>query len=84
MFALDVLMGTGTHKRADINAHMQTYLCKHTQACTVPKSIYCNSFMWGGSVYSAYEMGRLIGSFSNYELGKAAGWRRQSDPSLLL
>lgn len=32
----------------------------------------------------AYVMGRLIGGFSNYELGKAAGWRRQSDPSLLL
>lgn len=32
----------------------------------------------------AHVMGRLIGGFSNYELGKAAGRRRQSDPSLLL
>lgn len=32
----------------------------------------------------AYVMGRLIGGFSNYELGKASGRRRQSDPSLLL
>lgn len=64
--------------------HMQTYLCKHTQAWTFSKSIYCNSFIYGGNVYLAYVMGRLSGGFSNYELGKAAGWRRQSDPSLLL
>lgn len=56
----------------------------HTRACTTSKRTYCNSFIYRGSVYLACVMGRLIGGFSNYELGKAAGWRRQSDPSLLL
>ncbi len=83
LFVLDVLGGSGPHKCAHINVHMHTYLCKHAQACTFTKSIYCNSFIYGGSVYLAYVMGRLIGGFSNYEPGKAAGWRRQSDPSLL-
>lgn len=92
LFVLDVLMGTGPHKHARINAHTHTHsptcvntgLHMHTRACTFTKSIYCNSFIYGGSVYLAYVMGRLIGGFSNYELGKASGWRRQSDPSLLL
>lgn len=55
-----------------------------TQACTFSMSIYFKSFIHGGSVYLAYVMGRLIGGFSNYEPGKAPGWGRQSDPSLLL
>lgn len=48
------------------------------------KSIRCNSFTWAASVDLAYVMGRLIGGFSNYELGKAVARRRQSDPSHLL
>lgn len=71
------------------SAHTEMYTCTPTCVNThkpraFTKSIYCNSFIYRGSVYLAYVMGRLIGGFSNYELGKAAGWRRQSDPSLLL
>lgn len=67
------------------NAHTCTHLCQHTQPRPVHLlRTYCKSHICGGSVYLAYVMGRLIGGFSNYELGKAAGWRRQSDPSLLL
>ncbi len=86
--------GAGTHKCAHMYTHTHTHTHTHrptyvnthihTQARTFTKSIYCNSFIYGGSVYLAYVMGRLIGGFSNYELGKASGWRRQSDPSLLL
>ena len=76
-------MGTGLRKMQC--THMHTPRSTHTtRACAFTKSIYCKSRVCGGSVYLAYVMGRLIGGFSNYELGKAAGWRRQSDPSLLL
>lgn len=84
LFVQGVLMGTCPRKCAHINVHMHTYWRKHAQACTFTTSIYCNSFIYGGSVYLAYVMGRLIGGFSNYEPGKAPGWGRQSDPSLLL
>lgn len=84
LFELGVLMGTCPCKRAHINAHMHTYRRKHAEASTFTTRIYCNSFVYGGSVYLAYAMGRLIGGFSNYEPGKAPGRGRQSDPSLLL
>lgn len=81
LFVLVVILGTCplqvcAHKCT--HAHPLVY--KHAHTFTMSAS--CNSY--GGSVYLAYVMGRLIEGFSNYEPGKASGRGRQSDPSLLV
>lgn len=74
-------------KCAHINVHLLSYLSKQTHThkpAHLLRAYTATHKCIGRKCMLAYVMGRLIGGFSNYELGKASGRRRQSDPSLLL